>query len=206
VDIFTEIKQSARLTMEKKRVVPIGIYGSFQPRNIGYLKALRDFLLYHGYLAYLSLDLQRLCPRQGYLGDNEYNLRVSRLMATITQVQIVFIFNEAEGEHNVNQSASIELDQLLTGRQKHVMIFFEEGSLEQSCSLFKGLLEYNISSWAHDSFTRQENNGVEFVNPALLNTGLMFCYNRILSDPSLGYGSTEQIERLIDQAWSEKIN
>jgi hypothetical protein len=151
-----------------------------------------------------SFDLQRMCPRPEKMGVSEYNIKISRLMTAVNGVHIVFIFKEGEGEHNVNQSASIELDHLLAGKQRHVMVFFEEGSFEQSRSLFKGLLELNVIDWAINSFTRHRNIDVTTVSPALLSAGLMFYHNR-LSDPEIGYTSKDDLKMALDTLWIQSL-
>jgi hypothetical protein len=106
-------------------------------------------------------------------------------------------------EHNINQSASIELDILASSEERHVAIFHEEGSMEQSRSLFRGLLDQNIESWAINPFVRQEEKIGAVTNDLNLRSGLSFCYNRIISDPSLGFNSVEEFERKVAWLWPD---
>jgi hypothetical protein len=159
VIFFSQFGESVEITKSKKRIVPIGIYGSFEPKNRKYLESMRDFLRANGYLACISMDIQEFCPNPGSAGVDIYNLMLSEFMNLINQIHIVFIFREDEGEHNINpsKSASIELEIFASCEKRHVAIFYEEGSMEQSRSLFRGLLDRNIEKWAINSFMREED-------------------------------------------------
>jgi hypothetical protein len=205
VNFFSQFGESVELTKTRIGAVPIGIYGSFEPKNIKYLSSMRDFLRANGYLAFISTDIREFCPKPDNVSVDMYNLKISEFMTVINQIHMVFIFQEDEGEHNINQSASIELDILTSSEECHVAIFHEEGSMVQSRSLFRGLLDQNIESWAIYPFVRQEDKKGTMINDLIFRTGLSFCYNRIVSDPSLGFCSIEAFERKVARLWPDFV-
>jgi hypothetical protein len=162
-----------------------------------------EFLRANGYLGYISTNIREFCPKPENVSEDWYNFMISEFMTVINQIHIVFIFMENEGEHNINQSTSIELDILASSEERHVAIFYEEGSMEQSRSLFRGLLDQNIESWAINPFMRQEDEEGAVTDDLIFRAGLSFCYNRIVSDLSLGFGPVEEYERNVARLWPD---
>jgi hypothetical protein len=206
VNYFSEFKEAIELTQRKKRCVPIGIYGSFKRENIVYLYKLRDYLRDNNYFSLMSLDLQRCCRRPPRMSEEEYNYKLTRIMTQINHIHIFFFFKENERDHNVNQSASIELGVLENMGERHVRIFYEKGYLEQSSSPFRGMLSNRKNEWPEDSFERRTDDKNNIVNyDFILRTGLSFCYDRIFSDPTLGYASREEFNKILSEVCKNEM-
>ncbi len=187
MDFFSHLSPIKNYAHVRKELVPIGIFGSFRRTNKPYLDELKDFLLENGYLALNSLDISKLYPKPSDMDDEEYNNRISEALVQVAQVHIVFLFREPDGEHNINQSATQELQMMIDQHKKHVRLFIEEGCWDQLKSLFRGMLKRQINHWKWDFFDREEDSSITFIK----ETGVSYCLNRIRDDPSLGFESRE---------------
>ena len=102
-------------------------------------------------------------------------------MIEFCQLQIVFIFNNRGSDKNVNESVSMELQQMMDMDKKYVKIFYENGSLEQTKQLLRGLLQRQKRIWPQDSFNRDSEM------QSIYKSCFTFCYDKIISDPTIIY-------------------
>jgi hypothetical protein len=200
MNYLAELGEMAEKTQEIKALVPIGVYGSFKTKNIGYLKAMRDYLRKNGYLAFISLDIQELCKKPQDMDDKSYNNLISGVMIKICQIHVVFLFKEETDEHNINMSAIMELTALANKKDRHVVVFHEKGAIDQLSSLASGLLKIQVD-WAGVPFNRITTN----IEGELLPSGISFCYNEIKTDTMLGYISKEDIYEQLSKICRETI-
>jgi len=152
-----------------KKEINISIYGAFSSGRINKLTKLRDYLRGHGYNAKLSIDLEKEYPRKENESKEEYNRRISEILIRWGDIHIFVFFCEHEGEFNVNQSASMELEGVYrSGKCDCVVLYFEEGSLEQMRSLLRGLV--SKTGWDYEVFENIED---------IFDDAIGFCSNCI---------------------------
>lgn len=180
MDFFAELADKQRVSLALKRSIPIGIFGSFNPRNKPLLEAIRDRLRAAGYDACISRDLEKEHPKGEEEDVNAYNLRISHLLLDRSHIHIFVFFYEKDTEHNINQSASMEYDRLCERGGLHDgLILGEEGMLEQAGGILLGRLSQNRQKFRWEPFIRTEDNTV--VDAVELEILIQqFCLNRIL--------------------------
>jgi hypothetical protein len=169
----------------KKSAWKVGIFGSFSTRNKKFLTSLKEFLKDNGYYARVSEDLEEEYPRRKDEGKYEYSRRLSELLIEKSQVHIVFFFLETEGEHNINQSASMEFEILNQEQCPNVMIIHEKQSLEQCKSVFRGLkegmkLKKAFDLWRWHLFARiNHDDKSKYTDEDIESSAVMFCVDII---------------------------
>jgi hypothetical protein len=188
-DYFTKFKQHPVQIDYKKRMVPVGIYGSFSEKSKVYLKALRGYLAANNCYPMVGYDIKN-CPRPSTMTSPQYNLKITRVMLRFCLIHIFIILKEDEGDHDSHQSTSMELMYLDDHRARYVRMNFEKGSLKQSHSPFRGILDNN-TNWPYDEFKLKEKDGNIIVDNSILLRGLTYCYDVMLRDTSLGYNSLD---------------
>lgn len=177
VDFFSEFKEAKESANTLKELIPIGIYGSFKTQNRYLLENLKDCLCKHQYNARMTLDLEKEVRKPKGMRPEVYNNKISELLVRISKIHIIFFFKESEDQHNFNQAATMEIQQMVSSNAKHVLVFFEEGSVEQCSSVLQGLIYRMNGAWEWETFSRQDeaSNSEEW----LLSHGMQFCLNRI---------------------------
>lgn len=139
MDILTTLQSEVQITDEEKKKYPVGIFGSFDKRNKIFLNSLKKFLADQGYEPRISEDLEKQFPQQKGEEKYQYSRRLSELLIANSAIHILFFFFEIEGEHNINQSASMEIEILKQQDLRNVVISHERRAFEQCKSVFKGL-------------------------------------------------------------------
>lgn len=180
MDFFATLADEQRASSALVRSIPIGIFGSFAPRNLPLLETIRDRLREGGYSASISLDLGLEHPRVENENPDDYNLRISHLLLDQSWIHLFLFFVEANSEHLINQSASMEFERLCEQkRTENTLILLEMGMLEQAGGYFRGRWAQTCSDLPWESFTRTEEN--LFVDAADIETLIrQFCLQRIL--------------------------
>lgn len=178
MDFFVEIADEQRISSAQKRSIPIGIFGSFWPRNQPYLIAIRDWLREDGYDARISLDLSIECPQGADEDDDSYNLRISHRLLDTSTIHLFVFFVEGDAEHNINQSASMELERLFVqDRRQNALFIREEGVLEQSGGYLRGRWAEICRDLPWEPFSRDADG---FETAIELKTAIrQFCLQRI---------------------------
>lgn len=181
MDFFFTLAGEQRASSALVRSIPIGIFGSFAPRNLPLLETLRNRLVHDGYAARISLDLSTEHP----CGENEspdtYNLRISHLLLDRSRIHLFVFFVEVGSEHCINQSASMEFERLCEQkRTQNMLILIEEGVFEQAGGYFRGRWAQTSSGILWEPFTRTEEN--LFAKATDVETLIrQFCLQKILS-------------------------
>jgi|GEM_PF-1131987 len=154
-----------------KRLLPVGIFGSFH--RYGLLELLRDHLNDHGYHAQLSIDLEDLIPRKKGEDEDVYNFRISRELIDASAICIFVVFLEHDSESNVNQSVSQEAQYLYDQQDlrkrtalPRVLVLVENGCTP--ASLFRGLVKACRPRWCEAPFSKEED---------LMKAARQFCWN-----------------------------
>jgi len=154
-----------------KRLLPVGIFGSFH--RYGLLESLRDHLTGHGYPAQLSTDLAKHYPPIRGEDEDVYNFRISRELIDESGICIFVVFLEQAGEGNINQSVSQEAQYLfdlqVMGKRRdnpRVLVLVEDGC--KPASLFRGLVKSCHPRWNEAPFS----TGAD-----LLMAARQFCWN-----------------------------
>ncbi|QSZ66026.1 hypothetical protein RJ40_00170 [Methanofollis aquaemaris] len=162
MDISRSLDSQIIAINDLKKSLRIGIFGSFSGENLTLLRTARTFLREHHYHnTYLSIDLKDN-PEEKEIDEDVRNLRKSLTLVDMCQVHIFFFFNEHDGEHNLNQSATLELG-VLMGRknrgcpQKSTLIFCENGMDAQCRGLFKGIFAEADDFWRCTEFSFSKN-------------------------------------------------
>ena len=180
MDFFAALRDEETASAAMKRSVPIGIFGSFAPRNLEVLELIRDRLLADGYNARISLDLGGESAR----GDDEdidiHNLRVSHRLLDSSTICIFVVFLEADGEHNINQSVSMEFERFCErDRTSDAMVLEEHGAREQAGGIFRGRRAQTCTAISWEVFARTPENCLVDTEEAMTMVR-QFCLQRIL--------------------------
>ncbi|MGD9938044.1 MAG: hypothetical protein AB7S61_11320 [Methanoregulaceae archaeon] len=160
-----------------KASTPIGIFGSFF--RLEALTALRDHLNASGYHARLSLNIGS--DMAGAPDPDVYNFEQSKRLVEESAVHIFYLFMERDGESEVNQSATLEVGELLrlcsaqsrlSPIRSCALILLEEG-LELRSPL-TGAIRSSPCWWEHELFA----------DPAeTLRVARKFCHNALRRQP-----------------------
>jgi len=68
------------------------------------------------------------------------------------------------------------------------------------------MLSNRKNEWPEDSFERRTDDKNNIVNYYfILRTGLSFCYDRIFSDPTLGYASREEFNKILSEVCKNEM-
>lgn len=171
MDISREFGSRLDLYRRDKRLLPVGIFGSFH--RYGLLESLRDDLIGHGYPARLSTDLGKRHFRHDGEDVDVYNLRISKILVDESGICIFVVFHEHAGEENINQSVSQEAQYLYDQQDlrkrtalPRVLVLVEDGC--KPASLFRGLVKAGRSRWNEVPFSTDED---------LLMAARQFCWN-----------------------------
>jgi len=171
MDISREYGDRLAAYHDNKRVVPIGIFGSFHRYDL--LAALRDHLVASGYDAYLSTDCMARTPKAEGEDIDVYNFRISRELIDRCGICIFIVFSEGPGETNINQSVSQEVQYLYdmqdSGRREdnpRVLVLVDDGC--KPASLFRGLVKSCYPRWNEAPFSSRND---------LLIVARQFCWN-----------------------------
>ncbi len=180
MDPFQEYSRKRAEYERVKHDILIGLFGSFRRDEI---YTLRQALLDDEFRVYISSDLKYELPKKPGMSEHNYNYELSIALLTRCEIHIFLFHREREGEHNINQSASMELQYLAKGGpNENALILLEEGYMRQSGGVFKGLQARTSGIWRWESYS-------DF--PAIKDTVRKFLFNRILfhgRDPNRGRG------------------
>jgi len=149
----------------------VGIFGSFAEKNYPILEQTRIELNNMRYNSRLSIDLEdSLNPGED---RDAFNTRVSRRLLAESEIHIFFIFFETDGEHNINQSASMELENLCTNSiGTNVLVLFEKGATEQQRAGMLGLLAtYREIDWGvfnRNRISQMQNRVIQFCDDVII--------------------------------------
>lgn len=180
MDFFAEVADEQRVSSALKRSIPIGIFGSFWHRNQPILEIIRARLRAAGYNARLSFDLAQEHPQEENEDDDSYNLRISQLLLDQSCIHIFVFFAEADSEHYINLSASMEFERLCEQAGPHdALILIEEGMLALAGGYFRGRWAKTCRDLHWETYIRNEDNlvadAIEF--ETLIR---QFCLQRII--------------------------
>ncbi len=149
MDPFQEFSLKRAEYERVKHETLIGVFGSFRRDEI-YL--LRQALLDDDFRVCISTDLEYEVPEAPGMSKDAYNYTLSIALLTRCEIRIFLFHREHEGEHNINQSASMELQYLTQeGLNQSVLILLEEGYIQQSGGVFKGLKVGFGTTWRWES-------------------------------------------------------
>lgn len=180
MDFFAEILDEEKASAAVKRSVPIGIFGSFAPRNREILELIRDRLLADGYDARISLDLGGESPREDDEDIDIYNLRISHRLLDASIICIFVVFLEEDGEHNINQSVSMEFERFCARhRTSDAMVMEEKGAHDQAGGIFRGRRAQTCTAISWEIFIRTPENRLVDTEEAITMIR-QFCLQRIL--------------------------
>ncbi|HNW80927.1 MAG TPA: hypothetical protein PLM60_07555 [Methanoregulaceae archaeon] len=169
MDPFQEFSLKRAEYERAKHKLLIGIFGSFRRDEIF---LLHQALLDDDFRVCISTDLESEVPKGLGMSKDAYNYLLSITLLTRCEIRIFLFHREHEGEHNVNQSASMELQYLAQeGLNESVFILLEEGYVQQSGGVFKGLKANFDTACRWESYR-------DF--PALIDMVRKFLFNRIL--------------------------
>ena len=112
MDFFVTLADEQRASSALVRSIPIGIFGSFAPRNRSILEKIQNRLREDGYSASISLDLDLEHPCRDNENSDSYNLRSSHVLLDQSLIHLFVFFVEEDSEHSINQSASMEFERL----------------------------------------------------------------------------------------------
>jgi hypothetical protein len=170
MDSFQEFSNKVINHERKKREVVIGLFGSFKRDE---LRQLRDALLAENYNVRISSDLEsEIHPKPGMSAD-AYNYELSIALIEQCDIHIFLFHRELKGEHNINQSASMELQYLATrNNNQNVLVLLEDGYIKQSRGVFKGLKSNTSGKWRWRTYRHFET---------LKDAAVKFSFSRILS-------------------------
>lgn len=181
MDTLAPLQQKIEVEIGDKKNYPIGIFGSFKKGNKIFLHSLRNFLNEKEYNARYSEDLQLEFPPKKDEEKYGYSRKLSELLIETSKIYVIFFFLEIAGDHETNQSASMELEILNQQKKKNVLIFIEDEYFKQSKSLFKGLKTQTSTLWSWQSFTRYDHYNTDLYEDDNIDSSAMqACYNFIL--------------------------
>lgn len=156
---------------------PIGIFGSFF--RLEALTAIRDHLNASGYQARISMDLGN---EMASASDPDiYNYTQSKRLVHESAIHIFHLFGPQAGASEINQSAYLELAELLSlcreqsrpSRIRSCALLLVEEGVELRSPL-QGALRSSACSWEHDFFTDAA---------ATHRTVRKFCFNALHRQP-----------------------
>jgi len=186
VDIFTQVQLAIGIRSLERSKYAIGIFGSFNRENKIYLISLKEFLNSHGYKARISEDYEMSYPLKKNETKYQYSRRMSEMLIEHSDVYIIFLFYENEKDHNINQSACMEIEILNQRNKPCVLVFHEEHCYEQCKSVIKGLIGGSfyhprpVNNWRWDIFTRYDHfNKSIYEEPDIEITAMMTCFDFI---------------------------
>lgn len=166
MDPFQDFSRNVAEYERAKRNLRIGLFGSFRREEI---HRVRETLRDDHYHVKISSDL---VIQSGTYNDAN-NFTVSMMLVDQCDTHIFLFHREMEGEHNINQSVSMELQYLADSDQSdHALILLEKGYLEQSGGVFIGLKANTLGTWRWETF-------LNF--PTLENAAKKFLFGRVLS-------------------------
>ena len=183
MNIFPGSDEILRIIATKKEDSPIGIYGSFSKGNREYLVSLKTTLTYEGYNARLSENMEKDYPQDPGEKRHAYSLRMSDTLTRESEIHIVFLFHEPEGQHAINTSACMELKTLYDSLCPRVLVIYESDSLRQCRSMLMGIEEVTktklgYSFWNWHEFTRYDPTQFP-ADPNLEDVAISYCARMI---------------------------
>ena len=97
-----------------------------------------------------------------------------------SEIKIIFLYLEKKAEHNINQSAAIEIYELFKERYKgEVILIIEEGVQDQIRANLKGVLaKGKTMNWISIPFNPIDKSHEEMVESACTN----YIYRNFLGD------------------------
>lgn len=170
MDPFQKFSNKLIQFERKKRRIVIGLFGSFKRDE---LRQLRSALLSENYNVKISSDLESEISKKPGMSDDDYNYELSIALIDRCDIHIFLFQKERQGEHNINQSASMELQYLATTKNnENVLVLLESGYLRQTGGVFKGLKARTKGKWRWSSHRDFKN---------LKDIAIKFSFNRILA-------------------------
>ncbi len=181
MDFFIRYKKKNTGRKTTNRDWPIGIFGSFDPHNKIFLLSLQGYLNKKGYYAMLSEDMGTYHPPGTGERRHAYSRRLSEALVEECKIHIVFFFHEPDGEHTINQSASMEIERMYMKECKNVLVVSENSINKQFRSMMKGLQERStteipLENWQWPVFTRYNSpDKSTYKDPDLESGVMMYC-------------------------------
>lgn len=160
-----ETEERLKLFRDIKKSISIGIFGSFYGDRKKDLKKLRDFLHDNGYLgAKISEDIDDRPPDERDPNDSIRNRELSKRLILECDIHIFVIVRRHDGEpDNLILSVAMELERLSVLNEfqikicPYIAVYSEDGVVETTGSVFKGLVLEKQDDWDIGEFENIED-------------------------------------------------
>lgn len=159
-----DTEEQLGLFRDIKKSVSIGIFGSFYGDRKEDLKKLRDFLHKHGYLgAKISEDLDKRPDDKRNKDDPIRNRELSKKLILESDIHIfVIVRRHGDEPDNLILSVAMELERMSVLDEfrikicPYIAVYSEQGLVEMTGSVFKGLIHEKIDDWDIEEFEKIE--------------------------------------------------
>jgi len=163
--LSVETEDQLGLFRDIKRSISIAIFGSFYENRKEDLIKLRDFLRDNGYLgAKISEDLDDRSLEERCDDDPIRNRELSKRLIMECDIHIFVIVRRHDGEpDNLILSVAMELERMSVLDEfqiklcPFIAIYSEQGLIETTGSVFKGLIHEKLDDWDIEEFEHIED-------------------------------------------------
>lgn len=141
MSLFPEYDIETRERLNKKSTLKIGIFGSFDISRKKYLDSLKKYLRDNSYVN--TFDASDY-PKKNYKNkDEKYEIALdnSESLLIYSEIRIIFLFFERDGEHGINESVGIEIGLLYKlNSDNSIILIIEDGAETRMKANLKGLI------------------------------------------------------------------
>src|SRR5690606_24545917 len=159
--LSSSTEEQFALLKDIKASIPIGIFGSFYGSRKDDLIKLRDFLHENGYNgAKISEDLDDRPIEERDTNDPIINRELSKKLILESEIHIFIIGRRHNSEPDILiLSVAMELERISVLDEYQIKlcpfiaVYSEEGLVEITGSVFKGLIQEKIGDWDIEEYT-----------------------------------------------------
>lgn len=131
----------------------IGLFGSYENKNLTILSLLQYFLKHQGYEnTLLASDLYERYPRRKGEHRSSYDVRISNTLIRISNVHIFVIFYESDGQHGINCSAFGEMQEAKKQRKKNIILYFDRREKKRISTYYKPYFDDPPEGWEIEAY------------------------------------------------------
>jgi hypothetical protein len=141
MSIYPEYNQENREKLYHIQNIKIGLFGSFRQPRLSYLENLKKHLKDSGY--FNTFDARDFPQGTHKSKDEKYEhaLENSYRALDISDIRIFFLYCEMIGEHGINESSAIEINEVFRRNcEDGIILIIEDGVVEQIRANLKGIL------------------------------------------------------------------